>query len=162
MTAQMTRWERVGAALEGGELDRPPVSAWRHFYRRETTAHGLADAMLAFQREHGWDFMKVNPRASYHSEDWGVRLRFSGSDSQDETNLWLREGAKITAKAVIGGVSHRTLLLEGSPEQVADEALWTRETMEGTRWLLGPGCTFSPEVPEANLRALGKAFNSGE
>ena len=334
MTDQMTRWERVGAALEGRELDRPPVSAWRHFYRRETSARGLADAMLAFQRDYGWDFMKVNPRASYHSEDWGVRLRFSESDSeghevydwpvkragdweaiepldirrgvfgeqlealsliakdlngevpflmtvftplsvaaqlagsedtmmgylrehgplvhraleaisetlttfaiecmgvgagglffattrwgtydrltedeyaefgrpydlrllgaipdapfhvlhvcgsnnmlgaladypvsafnwdtQDETNVWLREGAKVTGKAVIGGVSHGTLLLEGSPEQVADEALWTLEAMEGTRWLLGPGCTFSPEVPEANLRALGKAFDSGD
>ena len=82
MPDHMTHWERVRAALEGDEVDRPPVSMWRHFYGQEASAQGLAEAMLAFQHQFDWDFMKVNARASYHAEDWGVKLRFSESDSR--------------------------------------------------------------------------------
>jgi uroporphyrinogen decarboxylase len=51
---------------------------WRHFFRQETSAETLAEAMLGFQSHFDWDFMKVNPRASYHVEDWGVRVRYDG------------------------------------------------------------------------------------
>ena len=328
MTDQMDHRERVSAALSGEDVDRPPVSMWRHFYGQETSATGLAEAMLGFQRAFDWDFMKVNPRASYHSEDWGVELRFSGSDdrghevvdwpvrtasdwdgieplnpqqgalgqqlealgliseglqggvpflmtvftplsvasqlagsddalsahlqenpdrvhraleaitetfsrfserclelgasglffattgwgtydrlteeeyaefgrpydlrlleahpaefhvlhvcgsnsmllslvdypvaafnwdTQDETNVWLKEGGKVAKKTVIGGVSHRSLLPDGSPDEVASEVRWTVDAMADNNWMLGPGCTFGPNVPEANLRALGQA-----
>jgi len=70
--------ERLSAALRGEPTDHPAWSLWRHFYEHETTPDGLAAAMLGFQRDFGFDFMKVNPRASYHLEDWGVKLRFSG------------------------------------------------------------------------------------
>ncbi len=76
--AAMTKKERVKTALKGEAVDRPPASFWRHFYESETTAEGLADAMLGFQRKYDWDFVKVNPRASYHVEGWGVALEFSG------------------------------------------------------------------------------------
>jgi uroporphyrinogen decarboxylase len=330
MPEKMTHWERVRAALEGGQVDRTPVSAWRHFFGQETSAQKLADAMLGFQRRFDWDFMKVNPRASYHTEDWGVSLTFSDSDArghqtvdwpvknasdweairpldihqgvlgehlqalsiiadglkgrvpflmtvftplsiaaqlagseeammghirenptqvhrtlevitetftgfaaeclklgagglfyattkwatydrltdnqyaefgrpydlrllealpaaefhvlhvcgsnnmlpaltdypvaafnwdtQDETNIWLKEGRKITGKAAIGGIAHQTVLLDGTPEDVAGEVSWTVDSMEGTRWMLGTGCTFPPEVPERNLQALRNAL----
>ncbi len=74
----MTHRERVAATLRGDPVDRPAWSLWRHFYEKETTPQGLAEAMLGFQRAHDFDFMKVNPRASYHLEDWGLKLRFSG------------------------------------------------------------------------------------
>ncbi|HEX9868949.1 MAG TPA: uroporphyrinogen decarboxylase family protein, partial [Candidatus Tectomicrobia bacterium] len=45
---------------------------------KETSAAGLAEAMLGFQRTYDWDFMKVNPRACYHAEPWGCRFEFSG------------------------------------------------------------------------------------
>ena len=70
--------ERVKAALAGEPVDRPPVSMWRHFYDLETTAEDLAEAMLGFQRQCDWDFMKVNPRAQYHVEDWGATFRYTG------------------------------------------------------------------------------------
>ena len=38
----------------------------------------LSEALLAFQREYQWDFVKVNPRASYHVEDWGNRYQHTG------------------------------------------------------------------------------------
>ena len=79
MADQMTLWERVRATLTGGDIDRPPISMWRHFPSQESTAQGLADAMIGFQNEYDWDFVKINPRASYHGEDWGLKLRFGES-----------------------------------------------------------------------------------
>jgi uroporphyrinogen decarboxylase len=76
----MNQRERVEATLRGSERDRPPVSFWRHFYEKEDSASGLAEAMLAFQGKYDWDFMKVNPRASYHGEGWGLKVRFRGEE----------------------------------------------------------------------------------
>ncbi len=69
--------DRVRAVLKGERADRLPVSFWRHFYHKESTAEGLADAMVDFQKKYDWDFMKVNPRASYHIEGWGAKAEFS-------------------------------------------------------------------------------------
>ncbi|MFN8474081.1 MAG: uroporphyrinogen decarboxylase family protein [Anaerolineae bacterium] len=74
----VTKKERVDAALRGQPVDRPPVSLWRHFYESEETAQGLAQSMLHWQTTYDWDWMKINPRASYHVEGWGVKLQFSG------------------------------------------------------------------------------------
>lgn len=76
----MNKRERIKATLKGEEIDRPAVSFWRHFYRQETTAKGLAEAMLGFQKTYDWDFMKVNPRAEYHVEDWGNQYKYSGNE----------------------------------------------------------------------------------
>jgi uroporphyrinogen decarboxylase len=75
---RMNQRERMRAALQGQPVDRPPISFWRHFFEKETSAAGLAEAMLGFQRTYDWDFMKVNPRACYHAEPWGCRFQFSG------------------------------------------------------------------------------------
>ena len=78
MRDQMSHRERVFAALRGEAVDRPPVSMWRHFFAEETSPDGLVEAMLVFQRSLDWDFMKVNPRASYHAEDWGLEVEYGG------------------------------------------------------------------------------------
>jgi uroporphyrinogen decarboxylase len=67
----MDRYERVQTALAGKAVDRVPVSAWGHFYNKETSAEGLADIMLSFQSQYDWDFLKIHARASYHVEGWG-------------------------------------------------------------------------------------------
>jgi uroporphyrinogen decarboxylase len=77
---QMSHRERVVAALKGAETDRTPISMWRHFFDKETAAETLAEAMLGFQRQFDWDFMKVNPRASYHVEGWGVKASYHGAE----------------------------------------------------------------------------------
>ncbi|MBI2886966.1 MAG: uroporphyrinogen decarboxylase [Chloroflexi bacterium] len=82
MAESMSHRERVMAALAGAEVDRPPVSMWRHFYDQETTGPGLVEAMLAFQQRHDWDFLKLNPRAQYHVEDWGVRHHYPADPQQ--------------------------------------------------------------------------------
>lgn len=75
----MTSRERVLAAVRGEAVDRPPVSFWGHFYDRESSAADLAEATLAFQRRHQWDWVKLNPRKHYHVEPWGVRYRYHGA-----------------------------------------------------------------------------------
>ena len=71
----MTKAERVKAALRGDEVDRVPVSAWWHDFAREWSAEGLAETTLEAYREYDWDYIKVNPRATYYAEDWGARFQ---------------------------------------------------------------------------------------
>jgi len=74
----MNKRERVMAALAGQPVDRVPVSFWGHDFLREWSAQGLADAMLEGFRRYDWDYMKVNPRATYYAEAWGCRYQPSG------------------------------------------------------------------------------------
>lgn len=76
----MTSRQRIGMILEGNPPDRPAASFWRHHPRHEITASGLVDATLSFQRRFGWDIVKINPRAEYHSEVWGNRYAFYEDD----------------------------------------------------------------------------------
>ena len=72
----MNKRERVAAALAGRPVDRVPASAWRHFVGREATADDLTAATLEFQRTFDWDWVKVNPRATYFAEAWGNTYDF--------------------------------------------------------------------------------------
>ncbi len=75
---EMNKKERVDAALRGDLVDRVPASMWGHDFMREWNAQSLAEAMIENFTRYDWDYMKVNPRASYHVEDWGVKVRPSG------------------------------------------------------------------------------------
>ncbi len=101
MSDSMNHRERVLACLAGRDVDRPPVSMWRHFYADETAADTLAEAMLGFQREYDWDFMKVNPRASYHAEDWGLEMRSGGDKSPEPVSWPVREPGDWTRLEVL-------------------------------------------------------------
>jgi uroporphyrinogen decarboxylase len=85
--AEMTRRERVKAALAGSAVDRAPASFWGHDYLREWTPAGLAEATLERFRRYGWDFVKVNPRATYYAEAWGSRYRPSGDELHGPLNV---------------------------------------------------------------------------
>src|SRR5215472_12445936 len=58
---------------------------WGHSYLKEWSAEELAGAMLANYRDYDWDYMKVNPRASYHVEDWGATLQRSNDPNHGPT-----------------------------------------------------------------------------
>ena len=90
MAGKMSKRERIEATLRRQPTDRPPVSFWRHFYRQERSAEGLARAMVDWQRTYDWDFVKFNPRASYHVEDWGNRYRWSDDDLTPHSLDWFR------------------------------------------------------------------------
>ncbi len=83
----MTKRERVATALAGGEVDRAPVSFWGHDYLREWTPAGLAEATLERFHQYDWDFVKVNPRATYYAEAWGSRYRPSGDAAHGPVNV---------------------------------------------------------------------------
>lgn len=74
----MNKKERVDAALRGDPVDRVPASMWGHDFEREWNPHTLTEAMVENFARYDWDYMKVNPRASYHVEGWGVKVRPSG------------------------------------------------------------------------------------
>ncbi len=74
----MNKIERVNAAVRGEPVDRVPASVWGHSYLREWSPDDVAQAMLENYHTYDWDYMKFNPRASYHVEDWGAKLQPSG------------------------------------------------------------------------------------
>jgi uroporphyrinogen decarboxylase len=74
----MNKKERVDAALRGEVVDRVPVSMWGHDFTREWSVQGLVEATIENYTRYDWDFVKVNPRACYHVEDWGARYEASG------------------------------------------------------------------------------------
>lgn len=69
--AEMTKKDRVRAALNGGPVDHVPASLWGHDFLREWGAHDLVASTVEQYREHDWDFIKLNPRATYFAEAWG-------------------------------------------------------------------------------------------
>lgn len=74
----MNKKERVDAALRGDAVDRVPVSLWGHDFEREWNVQTFAEATVENYSRYDWDYVKVNPRASYHVEGWGVKVRPSG------------------------------------------------------------------------------------
>ena len=73
----LSKRERVDAALAGRPVDRVPVSAWRHFIPDELNMDTLAQASLKHFYEYDFDWLKLNPRATYYAEAWGCRYDFS-------------------------------------------------------------------------------------
>lgn len=78
---QVSKRERVEAALRGEPVDRVPVSAWRHFIDEERDPDMLAQVTLKHFHDFDWDWVKVNPRATYYAEAWGNRYDFSQYDA---------------------------------------------------------------------------------
>lgn len=75
MKGRLDHTDRLAALAEGVRGDRPPVSLWRHFYKDEDNLDKFVEMMVGWQTQYDWDFMKINPRASYHYEPWGVVMR---------------------------------------------------------------------------------------
>jgi uroporphyrinogen decarboxylase len=68
---QMSRRERIQAAIAREPVDRVPYAFWRHFPTVDRSPAGLAQATLRFHERYGSDFLKVTPRAGYPVEAWG-------------------------------------------------------------------------------------------
>ena len=76
--AEMTKRERVMAALAGMPVDRVPIGFWGHNYAKENSAEDLAEESLRLAREFDWDFLKPQSRAQCFAEAWGAVWRASG------------------------------------------------------------------------------------
>ena len=62
---------RIRRALRGEPVDRPPISFWAHNFARENSAEDLAAETVRAWRRYGWDFIKIQSRASSFAEMWG-------------------------------------------------------------------------------------------
>lgn len=68
---QMTRRERLQAAINRQPTDRVPFALWRHFPAVDRSPAGLAQSTLRFHEHYGSDFLKITPRGGYAVEAWG-------------------------------------------------------------------------------------------
>ncbi|MBI2159312.1 MAG: uroporphyrinogen decarboxylase [candidate division NC10 bacterium] len=68
---QMSRRERILAAINREPVDRVPYAVWRHFPAVDRSPAGLAQATLRFHERYGSDFVKLTPRGGYAVEAWG-------------------------------------------------------------------------------------------
>ena len=68
---QMSRRERIVAAIHREPVDRVPYAVWRHFPAVDRSPAGLAQATLRFHERYGSDFLKLTPRGGYAVEAWG-------------------------------------------------------------------------------------------
>ncbi|MEX1159185.1 MAG: uroporphyrinogen decarboxylase family protein [Thermomicrobiales bacterium] len=78
-TAQMTSRERVLAALNAQEVDRPPVSLWQHYPERDQSAAALGESTRWWQGLLNLDFIKLMPPGDYATIDWGLTSEFRGA-----------------------------------------------------------------------------------
>src|SRR5207237_3179292 len=65
-------------------------------------------------------------------------------DATAEGNPDLGAGKKRSGRVVMGGISQKTTLKNGSPEQVREEVSQAIELTGGTHFLLAPGCSIPP------------------
>ena len=78
--AQMSKRERLEAAIRGEPTDRVPVALWRHFPGDDQDPDELAASTVAFQRQYDFDFIKVTPASSFCVRDWGVEDLWIGNE----------------------------------------------------------------------------------
>ena len=69
---EMTKRERVRAAIAGEPVDRAPASLWGHDFLREWSNDELVGATCEQYEAYDWDFIKINPRWSMFPEAWGA------------------------------------------------------------------------------------------
>ena len=74
-------------------------------------------------------------------------------------NPTLAEGRDRLGRAVIGGVSPKPRIKSLTVEEVRAEVLGALADTRGKRMMIGPGCSISPDTPEANLFAARRAVD---
>ncbi len=78
MPSEMTKSDRIRAAIAGEPVDRPPIALWRHFPVDDQDPQALADSAIAYQRAYDLDLIKVTPASSYSVADWGIQDEWRG------------------------------------------------------------------------------------
>ena len=76
---EMSKQERLKAALAGKAVDRVPIGFWRHWPGDDQHLESLASVALEFQRRHDLDFIKVPVSSTYCVDDYGAEHEYRGS-----------------------------------------------------------------------------------
>ena len=164
----MNKIERVNAAVRGERVDRVPASMWGHDFLREWISEGVAQAMLENYHTYDWDYMKFNPRASYHVEDWGATLTPSGNAKEgphftsvpvQEEGDWRRLHALNPTKGALGEQLQALRLIDGDLKGEAYFIHTIFNPLSVAKYLVGN--TFEPVKTsiEDNPAALHKALD---
>jgi uroporphyrinogen decarboxylase len=77
---QMTKWERVKSALSGADVDRVPISLWKHYHLQDRAPGQLAAASVTLHRQFDTDLIKLTPSGLYPIQDWGATIQFGTTD----------------------------------------------------------------------------------
>lgn len=85
--SEMTKQERLQAALAGKAVDRTPVAFWRHWPIADQDAEALTLATLDYQRRFDWDFIKVTPSHTYCIDDYGAKHVYRGRPVGDREHI---------------------------------------------------------------------------
>ncbi len=126
--SKLSHRERIQTIIAGEKPDRFAASMWRHFFHLEDHAEGTAEAMLMFQKEFDWDFLKINPRTDFYVEDFGFKHRFSHDEFKKPTKLhfpiktandWLTlKNVETTAPALSEHLKMISLIKRGSDSEL--------------------------------------------
>lgn len=81
--AEMSKRERVKAALAGKVVDRVPVAFWRHWPGDDQDEKALAAVTLQFQHTYDLDFIKFPVSSTYTVADYGVKHEYHDSPMGD-------------------------------------------------------------------------------
>lgn len=73
---QMTKSERIRAAINFEDVDRIPVNLWMHFSAVDQSPTLLAEAQVSFAKKYDFDFIKLAPFGLYGVEDWGDGIEY--------------------------------------------------------------------------------------
>ena len=71
---EMSRKERVQAALACQDVDRVPISIWLHYSHLDQDPRSLAEEQVRAARAYDYDFIKLMPFGLYSVQDWGARI----------------------------------------------------------------------------------------
>ena len=106
--SEMTKRERVRAALDGEPVDHVPAALWGHDFLREWSPEDLVAATLEAYRADDWDFIKFNPRWTYFGEAWGNTYERPSEQRMPRlTSATIRETSDLASVAPVdphGGV----------------------------------------------------------
>jgi uroporphyrinogen decarboxylase len=89
MMSNMSKRQRLEAAIADEKVDRLPVALWRHWPGDDQNAEALAAAHLKWQSDYDWDLVKVGPASSYSVVDWGLLDQWEGHIEGTRMNTYL-------------------------------------------------------------------------
>lgn len=99
-----THRDRFDALVAGERADRAAFAAWRHFREEEHSAARLAEATQQFVTEWEFDWVKLNPRATYYSEVWGNEF---DTDDYFERDIPRQVSTAVQTPADLGRITSR-------------------------------------------------------
>lgn len=175
MAEKYSHRERLQMIIAGEKPDRYAASFWRHFFHMEHHAEGTTEAMLGFQKEFDWDFMKINPRADYHIEDWGLKQTWSHNEFEKHKKscfpvVRIEDWANIKPLPATAPVLAEHLRVVSMIRKQSDRelpilmTLFTPLAIAGRmveeRETLVEHLRTAPELVEAGLRAITDTFTA--